>query len=121
MEQTRRQEGQADRRRLYNGFGETLAHAFELVATPALFALIGHFLDLWFGTNPVLTIALGIFCLVGMGIRMYYGYVETMKAHEAAVPGARRANSAPQGELVAAGPGKRPPVQRVRATGGGPS
>ena len=31
---------------LYNGFGNALARGFELVVTPALFALIGHFIDL---------------------------------------------------------------------------
>jgi len=30
---------------LYNGFGNALARGFELVVTPALFALIGYFID----------------------------------------------------------------------------
>ena len=81
---------QVERRRLYNGFGDTLARAFELVVTPALFAVIGHFIDVWLGTNPVFTIALGIFCLVGMGVRMYYTYVATMKDFEAQLPGVRK-------------------------------
>ena len=70
-------------RALYNGFGNTLARAFELVVTPTLFALIGHFIDRWLGTRFVFAVALGIFCVVGMSIRMFYGYVEAMKQHEA--------------------------------------
>jgi hypothetical protein len=70
-------------RALYNGFGNTLSRAFELVVTPSLFALIGHFVDRWLGTRFAFAVSFGIFCLVGMSIRMFYGYVEAMKAHEA--------------------------------------
>jgi hypothetical protein len=70
-------------RELYNGFGDTLARAFELVVTPALFGLIGFGIDRWLGTRFVFTVALTIFCLVGMSVRMLYGYIEAMKAHEA--------------------------------------
>ena len=28
-------------------------------------------------------VALGIFCVVGMSISMFYGYIEAMKQHEA--------------------------------------
>jgi hypothetical protein len=67
---------------LYNGFGNTMARAFELVVTPALFAVIGHFIDRAAGTHFVFTLALTIFCVIGMSIRMVYGYVEAMKVHE---------------------------------------
>jgi hypothetical protein len=67
---------------LYNGFGNTLARAFELVVTPALFAVIGHFIDRAAGTHFIFTLALTVFCLIGMSIRMVYGYIETMKVHE---------------------------------------
>ena len=70
-------------RALYNGFGNTLARAFELVVTPALFAVIGHFIDRWLGTGFVFTLALTVFCVVGMSIRMVYGYIDAMKQHEA--------------------------------------
>ena len=70
-------------RALYNGFGNTLARAFELVVTPALFALIGHFIDRWLGTGFVFTLVLTVFCVVGMSIRMVYGYIDAMKQHEA--------------------------------------
>ena len=76
-------EDQQQTRALYNGFGNTLARAFELVVTPTLFAFIGHFIDVWLGTKFVFAVALGIFCVVGMSIRMFYGYIEAMKQHEA--------------------------------------
>ena len=74
---------QQQTRALYNGFGNTLARAFELVVTPTLFALIGHVVDRWLGTRFAFAVALGIFCVIGMSIRMFYGYVDAMKAHEA--------------------------------------
>ena len=77
---------QNETRALYNGFGDTLARAFELVVTPALFGLIGFGLDRWLGTHFVFAASLTIFCLIGMSIRMFYGYVGAMKAHEAEGP-----------------------------------
>ena len=70
-------------RALYNGFGNTLARAFELVVTPTLFAFIGHLIDRWLGTRFIFAVALGIFCVIGMSISMFYGYIEAMKQHEA--------------------------------------
>jgi F0F1-type ATP synthase assembly protein I len=77
------------RQELYNGFGDTLARGFELVATPAVFGLIGYVLDRIVGTTPVLTVVLVVFAIVGMAVRMYYGYEQAMKAHEAQLPRAR--------------------------------
>ena len=80
-----------DRQHLYNGFGNGLAKAIEMVVTPALFGFLGHLLDGWLGTNPVFTILFVLFALSGMGVRLYYGYEQEMKAHEAAGPWAARA------------------------------
>ena len=81
---------QKDRRALYNGFGDTLARGIELVLTPAVFGVIGFFLDGWIGIRPVLTISLVLFALIGMAVRMYYGYDAAMKTEEAQLPGRRR-------------------------------
>ena len=81
---------QSETQKLYNGFGNTLARAFELVVTPALFGLIGYGIDRVTGLLPVFTIALTVFCLAGMSVRMYYGYVTTMKEYEANGPWARK-------------------------------
>ena len=79
------------RRVLYQGFGDTLAAAFELAFTPVVVGLMGYGLDRWLGLTPVLTIALLVIALVGMFVRLWYGYDTEMKAHEAAGPWARPA------------------------------
>jgi len=81
---------QTDTQRLYNGFGHTLARAFELVVTPSLFGLIGYGIDRALGTLPIFTIFLTVFCIIGMSVKMYYGYVVAMEAHEAAGPWSRK-------------------------------
>jgi F0F1-type ATP synthase assembly protein I len=71
-----------DRRDTYNGFGNALARAVELVVTPLAFALLGWALDRWLGTAPLFLIALTLFALAGMGVKMYFAYVTEMQAHE---------------------------------------
>lgn len=48
--------------------------AFELVATPALFGLIGYLLDRWLGTGPVLTIGLTFVVACYVVWKLWYGY-----------------------------------------------
>ncbi len=79
-----------ERQELYNGFGKGLALAFELALTPAIFGLIGYGLDRWLGTLPVFTIVGVLACVVGLGVRQFYGYDAQMKVHEAAGPWARK-------------------------------
>ena len=81
---------QRDKRDLYNGFGDGLARAFEIAVTPAVFGAMGHGLDRWLGLTPVLTIVFVVLALVGMFVRLWYGYDTEMKAHEAAGPWAAR-------------------------------
>ena len=88
-----------DRRETYNGFGNALSRAIELVVTPFAFGLLGYGLDRWLGTSPVFLIVLVAFAIVGMAVRMYYGYATEMKAHEErllrrAAPLGRRERSA---------------------------
>ena len=85
---------QRDDRQSWNGFGETLARAFEIVVTPLVFALAGVMIDRWLGTGKVFAVALGVLALVGTGLRMYYGYVEEMKLHEAEFARARQRRTA---------------------------
>lgn len=80
-----------DRRELYNGFGDTLARAVELVALPLIFAFLGHLVDRGVGTAPVFTVALGVFALAGTFVRTYYAYETAMRAQERAAPWARSA------------------------------
>ena len=55
-------------------YGDGLSIAFELVATPAVFALAGFGLDRWLGTTPLFVIAftlLAFFTVVGLTIWRY--------------------------------------------------
>jgi len=79
-------------RELYNGFGNALARSFELIVTPALFTLIGLGLDHWLGVFPVLTIVFAVLAIVGMSIKMYYGYTVAIEAEQAKIFGPRPAN-----------------------------
>lgn len=84
-----------DKRDLYNGFGDTLARAVEIVVTPMLFGLGGRLLDGWLGTGVVFTVLLAVLALAGTSIRMYYGYEVAMKAHEANAPWAKLPRQGP--------------------------
>lgn len=71
-----------DRQAAYNGFGETLARAFELVVTPLVCGFLGWLLDRWLGTSPVFAVALFGLAIASTAVKMYYGYVAEMAAHE---------------------------------------
>ena len=79
-----------ERGKLYNGFGESFSRAVEFVATPAIFAFLGHLLDGRTHTEPLFMLAFGIFGVVGMFVRFLLGYVEAMKAEEAKGPWKKR-------------------------------
>jgi F0F1-type ATP synthase assembly protein I len=78
-----------DQRETYNGFGDTLARAFELAVTPLVFAGLGWLLDRAFGTGPVLALAFLVLAVAGSFARMYYRYEEAMRRHDAAAPWGR--------------------------------
>ena len=114
------------RQELYNGFGDTLARGFELVAIPLLLAGIGFLVDGLAGTRPLVTIILGLFGLAGVSVRMYYGYDVAMKTHADAAPwsGGRRSGSASAARVRADEPsGRLAPGVRLDKTddiSGGP-
>ena len=72
-----------ERRELNQGFGDSLAQAFEVAATTAIFFFFGWLLDRWLGTAPVFMIALTMFCLVGKSYLLLVAYNEKMKRLEA--------------------------------------
>lgn len=74
------------RRELYQGFGNTLSRALELVVAPFVFAALGFLVDRWLGTSPLLTIAFGVVGVVGGSLRIYYAYLQSMKAHDQGKP-----------------------------------
>jgi len=74
------------RRDLYQGFGNAMGQAAELVGAPLIFGFIGFLLDHWLGWTPVLTIILALYGIGGAALRMYYGYAAKMREHDAEMP-----------------------------------
>jgi F0F1-type ATP synthase assembly protein I len=79
------------RRDLYQGFGNALGQAVELVGAPILFGLLGLLIDHLLGWTPVLTVILGLYGLIGSALRTYYAYTARMKQEEANLPSRRTA------------------------------
>lgn len=77
--------------------GDALSIAFELVATPALFAFFGWLIDGVLGTRPVFTLMLGLLTAVYAGWKALRTYSERMEAYDRNLP-SRRAE--PTGEAV---------------------
>ena len=72
----------ADRRDTYNGFGDALARAFELVTTPAIFGWFGWLLDGRLGTRPLFTLVFTLLVFGYVAWKMWSGYETTMQAQE---------------------------------------
>lgn len=71
-------------RDLYQGFGDVLARAIEIVAVPFVFGFLGWLVDRWTGLSPVFMIVMGAFGAVGTLVSAYYRYRERMAQHDAA-------------------------------------
>ena len=76
----------ADHQALYNGFGNALAQAVEFVATPAIFLLVGLWIDHRFGTGHVFMLVLFLLALVGVSVSAYYRYKAAMDRAEEGKP-----------------------------------
>lgn len=87
--------GQSDRRDLYNGFGDALSRAFELVVTPAIFGWLGWLLDHRLGTTPLFTMTLAFLVFLYVGWRLWTGYESDMRDHEGRLPARRRTGTRP--------------------------
>ena len=74
-----------------NGFGDGLAAAFEMVATPVIFAFLGYLLDRRLGLHLVFTLIFGLFVFGYEIWKLVMRYSNEMNAHDAAAPWARRA------------------------------
>ena len=62
-------------REMRQGFGDALSMAFEMVATPALFAFFGFLLDRTIGTTP-------LFILLFSCVVLTYTIWKTLKGYE---------------------------------------
>ncbi len=78
-----------------NGFGDGLAAAFEMVATPVIFAFFGYLIDRWLGTSPWFLLTFGLFVFGYEVWKLMMRYVADMREHEANAPWARRPVAAP--------------------------
>lgn len=91
------------RRELNRGAGDALSTAMELAVTPAIFALLGWWLDSWLGTTPLFLVVLFAFTMGYEIWKLFVRYDARMRDQEAQVPGlARRSRPEP-------GPGSHGP------------
>lgn len=74
------QRDQDERRKLNQGFGSSLSHAFEIAMVPLVFAGLGWLLDRLLGTGWVFASTLAVIGLAGTLVKLYYAY-----SHEMAV------------------------------------
>ncbi len=81
---------QAEKRDLYNGFGDGMALAFQIALTPAIFGGLGFLLDAKLDKTPLFTIAFFTLSMIGLFISLWARYEEKMKAQEANAAWARR-------------------------------
>ncbi len=78
-----------DRQATYNGFGDALATAVDLVVTPLVFAALGWLLDRALGTGPAFALTFGLVGVVGIALRQYYRYRDAMAREEEGKPWTR--------------------------------
>lgn len=70
------------KRELNNGFGESLAKAFELVVTPGIFGFFGWLLDHKIGTTPLFTLLFTLTVFGYVAWKLWGSYERQMQAHE---------------------------------------
>jgi F0F1-type ATP synthase assembly protein I len=73
-------------REVNTGFGDGLASAFEMVATPAIMGFLGFLVDRWAGTNLVFMLSFGLFTFGYMLWKLIMRYNAQMAEHEAKAP-----------------------------------
>jgi hypothetical protein len=73
------------RRELNNGFGDALSNAFEFAVTPAIFGVLGYFIDRALGLVPVFTLVFSLFVLGYMFWKFWRQYEMEMTRHEEAL------------------------------------
>ncbi len=89
------------RRELNNGFGESLAKAFELVVTPGIFGFLGWLLDHKVGTTPLFTLLFTLTVFGYVSWKLWGSYERQMQAHEGRLGMTRSAAGRSDGERTA--------------------
>lgn len=69
---------QAERREIRQGFGDSLAAAFELAATPAIFGILGWLLDRHLDLFPAFTLGFVLVTVAYGSWRLYRDYSDRM-------------------------------------------
>ena len=69
---------QAERREIRQGFGDGLAAAFELAATPAIFGILGWLLDRHLDLFPAFTLGFVLITVAYGSWRLYRDYSDRM-------------------------------------------
>jgi len=70
------------KRELNNGFGESLARAFELALTPAIFGFLGYLLDHRIHTTPLFMLVFALWSFGYLAWKFWGDYERRMQAHE---------------------------------------
>ena len=76
-----------------HGAGDALSNAFEMVATPALFAFFGLLLDRGVGTTPLFTLLFMSVVLAYTTWKVFRRYERRMQTFESRLPGRRGADA----------------------------
>ena len=75
-----------------HGAGDALSTAFEMVATPALFAFFGLLLDRGVGTTPLFTLVFMAVVLAYTTWKVFRRYDQRMRAFESGLPSRQAGN-----------------------------
>lgn len=76
-----------------HGAGDALSTAFEMIATPALFAFFGLLLDRGVGTTPLFTLLFMSIVLAYVTWKVFRRYEQRMQTFESRLPGRRGADA----------------------------
>lgn len=76
-----------------HGAGDALSNAFEMIATPALFAFFGLLLDRGVGTTPLFTLLFMSVVLAYVTWKVFKRYEQRMQTFESKLPGRRGADA----------------------------
>lgn len=86
----------AERRDLNEGFGDSLARAFEIVFTPLVFGAFGWWIDGRAGTRPLFALTLGILVMVVTLWKLSRGYMTRMDSETKKVLNGEEGRDAPK-------------------------
>lgn len=75
---------------------DNIGRGMELALVTLVFLGIGYALDRWLGTKPVFMVGLVIFSMVGLFVKMWFGYDAKMKLLEAERAKGARAGGRPR-------------------------